>query len=210
MHSVVCAYIKFPAVQKKLQAEIDAVVGRERMPNVHDLPQLSYTRAFVREALRWRSVARFSLPHATSEADAYKGFYIPKGATIIGNAWCMEHDPNFFPDHETVRPERYLTADGSALNDAPVFGFGFGRRICPGQAMALTSMALATACLMWAFDFTKAKDASGRILEPDASPENCHDGGNVFRINPFPYAVTPRKDVGNVEQMVRSTVKATF
>ena len=49
----------FPDIQAKVYAAVDAVVGRDRMPNMDDLSSLPYVRAFVLEALRWRSVARF-------------------------------------------------------------------------------------------------------------------------------------------------------
>jgi cytochrome P450 len=83
MHSIVLAYICFPEVQKKLQEEVDRVIGRDRLPHIEDVQNLPYTRAFVREALRWRGPTRFSLPHATSEEDTYMGYYIPKGATWV-------------------------------------------------------------------------------------------------------------------------------
>lgn len=73
MHVLVLAMICFPDVQQKLKDEVDSVIGRDRVPTVHDTPNLPYIRAFVREALRWRSVARFSLPHATSSEDTFRG-----------------------------------------------------------------------------------------------------------------------------------------
>ena len=45
-----------PEVQKKAQAEIDAVVGRDRMPTFEDQKNLPYVDAIVKEALRWRPV----------------------------------------------------------------------------------------------------------------------------------------------------------
>jgi hypothetical protein len=48
--------IAYPEIQKKCQEELDAVVGRERMPTFQDMENLPYLRATVREALRWRPV----------------------------------------------------------------------------------------------------------------------------------------------------------
>ena len=39
---------------RKAQAEIDRVVGRDRLPTFNDRPHLPYIRAIVREILRWR------------------------------------------------------------------------------------------------------------------------------------------------------------
>lgn len=46
----------YPDVQRKIQAELDAVVGRSRMPTFSDRDRLPYLRATVREVLRWHPV----------------------------------------------------------------------------------------------------------------------------------------------------------
>ena len=47
----------YPEVQKKAQAEIDAVVGPYRLPDFNDRPSLPYINAVVKESLRWNVVA---------------------------------------------------------------------------------------------------------------------------------------------------------
>jgi len=46
----------FPDVQKKAQAEIDAVVGPDRLPSLADRDTLPYTEALVSEVFRWNAV----------------------------------------------------------------------------------------------------------------------------------------------------------
>ena len=46
----------FPDVQKKAQAEIDAVVGPDRLPSFADRDSLPYTDALVKEVFRWNAV----------------------------------------------------------------------------------------------------------------------------------------------------------
>ena len=50
----------YPEVQKKAQAEIDAVVGPTRLPDFHDRPSLPYINAVVKESSRWNLVLPFS------------------------------------------------------------------------------------------------------------------------------------------------------
>lgn len=45
-----------PDVQKKAQAEIDAVVGPDRLPSFDDREHLPYVDAVCKELLRWHSV----------------------------------------------------------------------------------------------------------------------------------------------------------
>ena len=47
----------YPEVQKKAQAEIDAVIGPDRLPDFQDRPSLPYINAVVKESMRWHLVA---------------------------------------------------------------------------------------------------------------------------------------------------------
>lgn len=48
------AMVLYPEVLARAQEEIDAVVGRDRMPSFEDQASLPYIDAVVREVLRWR------------------------------------------------------------------------------------------------------------------------------------------------------------
>lgn len=77
----------YPNVMKRAQAEIDDVVGRDRLPTFADRENLPYIRAIVKEVLRWRPVGPLGLPRRTSQDDVYEGYFIPKGSLVIANAW---------------------------------------------------------------------------------------------------------------------------
>lgn len=46
-----------PEVQKKAQAEIEAVIGTDRLPTTEDRENLPYVNAVLLEVLRWNNVA---------------------------------------------------------------------------------------------------------------------------------------------------------
>ena len=66
-------------VQEKAQAEIDRVIGTDRLPTFEDRPSMPYVEAMYKEVMRWRPIAPLGVPHYTTSDDMYKGFYIPKG-----------------------------------------------------------------------------------------------------------------------------------
>lgn len=47
----------YPEILKKAQAEVDAIVGHERLPTIKDCSALTYVNAICMELLRWNVVA---------------------------------------------------------------------------------------------------------------------------------------------------------
>lgn len=76
-----------PEVQRKAQAELDAVVGPDRLPEHGDREALPYINAIAKEALRWQNVVPLGVVHRCMEANEYNGYLIPEGTLIIPNAW---------------------------------------------------------------------------------------------------------------------------
>lgn len=79
----------FPEAQRKAQAELDAVVGPDRLPDFADQKSLPYVSALMKEVLRWHVVAPIGVPHRSTEADEYGGYYLPGGSLIIVNQWFV-------------------------------------------------------------------------------------------------------------------------
>lgn len=53
------AMVLHPEIQAKAHAEIDRVVGKDRLPGFDDRPALPYVEAILRETLRWHPVFPF-------------------------------------------------------------------------------------------------------------------------------------------------------
>ncbi len=56
INSFFLAMLIYPEGQKKAQAEIDTVIGPNRLPNFADRTNLPYVNATVKEVLRWHTV----------------------------------------------------------------------------------------------------------------------------------------------------------
>ncbi|KAF5342805.1 hypothetical protein D9758_013368 [Tetrapyrgos nigripes] len=185
----------YPNVMKKAQAEIDAVVGRDRLPTFEDRDHLPYIQAIVKEVLRWRPVAPL-VPRRVMKDDFYEGHFIPKGSLVVANIWAMNHDPTIFPDHDEFRPERFLDETG-AVHAIPAdtrnlghVSFGFGRRICVGLNFANQSLFIDIASLLWAASIEPAYDETGAEIVP--SPTEYVDKGVVVHPAPFRCNIVPR------------------
>ncbi|KAJ7665797.1 cytochrome P450 [Mycena rosella] len=195
LQSLILALVAYPEVQKKAHEEIDRVVGGHRMPTLDDLADMPYIRAMILENHRFRPMAPLMIPHMTLAPEEYKGYIIPKGATIFVNAWGIFHDPDLYDDPESFNPDRYLLTengtkpgvDGSDLR--PNFAFGVGRRVCPGIHVAHNSININAMNLVWAFNFAPDTDAGGNPIKP-----NTWDYSKGIGTAPCPYkcAITPR------------------
>ncbi|KAH7106330.1 cytochrome P450 [Auriculariales sp. MPI-PUGE-AT-0066] len=173
LQTLVLAMVAYPEVQHKAQAELDSVVGHDRAPAIEDLAALPYIQALIKEIHRWRPVQPL-LPHGTLSDEHYKGYLIPKDATIYINNWGIFHDEKVFENAESFLPERFLknvhgVRDGVNTRDfRPHLEFGYGRRVCPGIHIANNSISLNVMKLLWAFSFTPYVNAdTGEAEAPD-------------------------------------------
>ncbi|KAJ8762550.1 hypothetical protein K2173_007989 [Erythroxylum novogranatense] len=146
--------LKHPESYKKLQAEIDAQVGHERLLNESDLDKLPYLKCVINETLRLYPPAPLLLPHMSSETCKVGGYEIPGGTTLIVNAWAMHRDPRIWDNPNEFMPERFETvpAEREGFKFVP---FGVGRRACPGASMATLMISLALGTLIQCFEWAK-------------------------------------------------------
>ncbi|KAJ7099725.1 cytochrome P450 [Mycena epipterygia] len=153
-----------PDVQTRAQTEIEQNVGQGRLLNIDDRKALPYVTAVLKEILRWAPVAPLGLKHRVTKDDIYNGYLIPEGSTIIANIWAITHDSELYPNPSVFDPTRHLGENPQP--DPFDFVFGFGRRVCPGAALAEDSLFLAISNILAAFNVSKARDAEGKEVEP--------------------------------------------
>ena len=65
--SFILAMIYKPDVQRRAQAEIDAIMGEERTPVWDDWEDLPYVRSIQKEVLRWRPVLPIGVAHSLQQ-----------------------------------------------------------------------------------------------------------------------------------------------
>ncbi|KAH7925365.1 cytochrome P450 [Leucogyrophana mollusca] len=196
----VLAMVLNPQIQQRAQEEIDAIVGTDRLPTFDDRDSLPFVEAVIRETLRWHPVLPLGLAHATTNSDVFGGYIIPKGATVIANAWAMSRNEAKYPNASDFNPDRWLNADGNLIDEKPDFAFGFGRRFCVGRHLAEASLWSAITSMLSIFNFIKSEE-----FEPKWTY------GAASRPVPFPCRIRPRSPGMTLEtltQMVQAETAA--
>lgn len=120
--------------------------------------------------------------------DWVDGKFLPKGTTIILNVWGMHMDPQVWKDPERFNPDRYqdhplLAHEYVAAGDwqkRDHYGYGAGRRICPGMYLAERNMLLSIAKLVWAFEFRPQIGRDGTPTPVDPDPVTGYHSGFLY------------------------------
>ncbi|KAK1615590.1 hypothetical protein QYE76_021107 [Lolium multiflorum] len=146
--------MRYPNVMRKAQAEVrDKLQGKTKIAE-DDLANLKYLRLVIKETMRLHPAAPLILPREAMEPCKILGYDIPKGTTVLVNAWAIARDPKHWEDPEVFKPERFesCTTDFKGT-DFKYIPFGAGRRICPGMTFAQSSMEIVLAALLYHFDW---------------------------------------------------------
>ncbi|MED6171130.1 hypothetical protein PIB30_037945 [Stylosanthes scabra] len=149
--------INNPEVMKKVQEELEAVIGRDTIVEESQIHKLPYLRAVMKETLRLHPALPLLVPHCPSETTIVGGYTIPKGSRVFVNVWAIHRDPSIWDKPLQFDPTRFLE-DGVAKwdfsgSDFSYFPFGSGRRICAGIAMAERTVLHSLATLVHSFDW---------------------------------------------------------
>jgi cytochrome P450 len=95
---------------------------------------------------------------------------VPKNTWTQGNVWAIHRNEADFPDPDRFNPERFLKDSQYHRpfpNERGYMTFGWGRRVCAGQALAEQGTFISVARLLWAFNIQKALDESGNDIPVD-------------------------------------------
>ncbi|KAH7337957.1 cytochrome P450 [Rhizoctonia solani] len=186
-------------VLAKAQAEIDKVIGQDRLPDMSDRESLPYVECVMKEVLRWQPIAPTAAPHACTQDDEYNGYFIPKGAVVIGNVWAINYNESVYHKPAQFNPDRFLDPHVPKPS-----AFGFGRRSCPGVHLAESVLFSTMATFLALFDIRPAKDEKGNEIIPDVKME-----WNALVSYPadFKCSITPRSEKA-IQLLDLSTLEA--
>ncbi|KAJ0735618.1 putative 3,9-dihydroxypterocarpan 6A-monooxygenase [Helianthus annuus] len=187
--------INHPNIMKKAVEEIDRVVGKNRLLQESDIPNLPYLQEIVKETLRLHPAGPV-LYRRSREDCIVGGYHIPAKTTTFFNLWSLGQDPTYWESPLEFRPERFeekqIDVRGQHFNLLP---FGSGRRMCPGISLGLmmvhVTLGSMIQCFTWKAgnygNLTSVDMEEGiGITLPRANPLVCVP---VARLDPLPLSV---------------------
>jgi cytochrome P450 len=149
-------------VQRDLYDEIRGRL-QGRSPTLDDLPHLPLTRAVFEEAMRLYPPA-WGMPREAIHADEIEGLPIPAKSFIFFCLYVTHRHPDFWPDPERFKPERFLPAHAADRPKFAYFPFGGGPRVCIGNNFALMEGPLVLATILQQF---RVELLPGQLIVPD-------------------------------------------
>ncbi|KAI0103839.1 cytochrome P450 [Nemania sp. FL0031] len=160
-----------PRVYRILQAEIDSAVQSGIAPPAPGIikhtqaKELRYLQAVIKEAMRVsppinNPLARDTPPEGDNVVIDGEAIAIPGGVSIIPSFKAMQRSKSVYGDTDldVFRPERWLEERDQkkleAMNHSFNIGFGHGRWLCLGKAIAQRQLSIVIFELFRNFDWT--------------------------------------------------------
>lgn len=169
--------ILHPDVQRRVQQEIDEVIGQARPAEMADQARMPYTMAVIHEVQRFGDIVPLGVPHMTSRDIEVQGFLIPKGTTLITNLSSVLKDERVWAKPLRFHPDHFLDAQGRFVKHEAFMPFSAGRRACLGEPLARMELFLFFTCLLQRFSFSV----------PVGQPRPSDHGAFSGMVYPQPY-----------------------
>lgn len=98
---------------KRLQAEIDKVLGKDRTVLETDIQDMSYLQAVMKEVFRLYPPAPMSISHQSTKPTKVWGYDIPTNTRMFVNMYVMQRDVWLWPKPPVVQPQLVRLAPGN-------------------------------------------------------------------------------------------------
>eukprot|EP00877_Chromochloris_zofingiensis_P008598 jgi/Chrzof1/3992/Cz13g16110.t1_CYP97A1[v5.2] len=185
--------VQHPQYMKRVQDEVDAVVG-DRKPTVADMGALRFTTRVINESMRLYPQPPVLIRRALQD-DAFGSYTVEEGSDIFISVWNLHRSPYLWSNPEEFNPDRFPVdrpMPNEVTENFAFLPFGGGKRKCIGDQFALFESVVALAMLVRRFDFTTA---------PGAPEVGMTTGATIHTTNGLHLSVHPRLHQPSVDQM---------
>lgn len=187
---VIAEMLNQPELIELATIELDNVVGKDRLVEESDIPQLKYLKACAKESFRLHPIAPFNVPHVSITDCTVAGYLIPQGSHMLISRLGLGRNPKIWKQPLKFMPQRHLNVNqagsGVVLTDSELkmLSFSTGRRGCPAVALGSTMTVMLLARLLQGFTWT---------LPPNMSNiELTHSKYSLQLAKPLVALATPR------------------
>eukprot|EP00057_Strongylocentrotus_purpuratus_P030551 XP_782001.2 PREDICTED: cytochrome P450 18a1 [Strongylocentrotus purpuratus] len=166
--------------QHRVQAELDRVVGRDRLPALTDRASLPYVHATMAECYRLSGLLPMQIPHRSRCDVTVGGYDVPRGSYVASNTHFLCSSPTLWHEPEEFRPERFIDETGAfdRKREAGLVEFGVGRRACPGEQLSRTELFVLFSHIFHRF-----------IIELHDDVPRTMEGTTGLTVNPLPFKI---------------------
>nr|XP_043624361.1 geraniol 8-hydroxylase-like [Erigeron canadensis] len=147
-----------PTVMKKVQDELEEVVGLNNIVEESHLSKLHHLDAVIKETLRLHPPLPLLITRCPSQSCNVGGYTIPKGSDVYLNVWSIHRDPKYWDNPSEFNYNRFLNLDSTTKydyngNNFNFLPFGSGRRRCPGIPLGDKMLVYFLASLLHSFNW---------------------------------------------------------
>ncbi|NWY45556.1 CP3A9 protein, partial [Sylvia atricapilla] len=146
-----------PDVQEKLLQEIDTALPNKAPLTYEAIMKLEYLDMTVNETLRYYPLGG-RIERTCKKDVEINGVTIPKGVVVTIPPYVLHRDPEYWPNPDEFRPERFSKENKESIDPYTYLPFGAGPRNCIGMRFALLTLKVAIVSLLQHFTFQTCKE----------------------------------------------------
>ncbi|XXH00900.1 short-chain alcohol dehydrogenase [Hypoxylon texense] len=180
---------KYPAVFKKLQEQVDAVMPNPADWTYEKTKSITYIDNIIDEGLRLKPAVLSNFPRVTPpQGIQIDEQHIPGDITVFVPTQRIQTDPRYWKEAADFVPERFGERRVEmGTDESPYMPFSLGIYSCAGKNMAIMELRIALSRIAQEFDISFAPGETGEKFDKEAE--------DVVTTNlpPLMLQFTPRK-----------------
>jgi cytochrome P450 len=154
--SMICLIANHPDIQERIVNEINDHIGSDEITH-ENIKLLDYLEACIMETLRLCPPIVEHQRSCTNDT-VVNGIKIKKGTKIQMPIYASHYCPDFYPEPEKYKPERFLKENSDQIIPFTWRPFGAGNRNCIGQRFAIMEIKIFMAKFLTKYKLIPTKD----------------------------------------------------
>ncbi|KAM3826986.1 cytochrome P450 3A24-like isoform 2-T2 [Vipera latastei] len=146
-----------PDVQEKLYQEINETFPKQAPPTYEAVQQMEYLDMVVNETFRLYPPGT-RIERVCKKTVEIHGVTIPEGTVVMIPAYVLHRDPEYWPEPEEFRPERFSKENKESRDPYIFLPFGAGPRNCIAMRFALLVLKMGIVVALQRFRFQICKE----------------------------------------------------